>query len=114
MICLFGLSAGVQRNTNVYIEPSKRDWIAPRRAIFSSAHQPSSQGTFNQGGFNTSQWKKDSIPGRTIFRTILSHFVFPSTGQLSESISSSFKGQRESFYHPATNEINFKEIIPSL
>jgi len=57
MICLFGLSAGVQRNTNVYIEPSKRDWIAPRRAIFSSAHQPSSQGTFNQGGFNTSQWK---------------------------------------------------------
>jgi hypothetical protein len=58
MICLFGLSAGVQRNTNVYIEPSKRDWIAPRRAIFSSAHQPSSQGTFNQGGFNTSQWKK--------------------------------------------------------
>jgi len=57
---------------------------------------------------------KSSIPGRTIFRTILSHFVFPSTGQLSESISSSFKGQRESFYHPATNEINFKEIIPSL
>jgi hypothetical protein len=58
--------------------------------------------------------EKSSIPGRTIFRTILSHFVFPSTGQLSESISSSFKGQRENFYHPATNEINFKEIIPSL
>lgn len=33
---LFGLRAGVQRNTKVYIEPSNRDWIAPSSAIFSS------------------------------------------------------------------------------
>ena len=32
----FGLRAGVQRNTKVYIEPSNRDWIAPSNAIFSS------------------------------------------------------------------------------
>ena len=32
----FGLKAGVQRNTKVYIEPSKRDCIAPNNAIFSS------------------------------------------------------------------------------
>lgn len=32
----FGLRAGVQRKTNVYIDPSNRDWIAPSNAIFSS------------------------------------------------------------------------------
>jgi len=32
----FGLRAGVQRNTKVYIDPSKSDWIAPNSAIFSS------------------------------------------------------------------------------
>ena len=32
----FGLKAGVHRNTNVYIEPSNRDCIAPSKAIFSS------------------------------------------------------------------------------
>lgn len=31
-----GLKAGVQRNTKVYMEPSKRDCIAPSSAIFSS------------------------------------------------------------------------------
>lgn len=36
MLSSFGLRAGVHRNTNVYMEPSKSDWIAPRRAIFSS------------------------------------------------------------------------------
>lgn len=33
----FGLKAGVQRNTKVYIEPSNRDCMAPSKAIFSSA-----------------------------------------------------------------------------
>jgi hypothetical protein len=32
----FGLNAGVHRNTKVYIEPSKRDCMAPSNAIFSS------------------------------------------------------------------------------
>jgi hypothetical protein len=32
----FGLRAGVQRNTKVYIEPSNRDCMAPSNAIFSS------------------------------------------------------------------------------
>jgi hypothetical protein len=32
----FGLNAGVHRNTKVYIEPSKRDCMAPSKAIFSS------------------------------------------------------------------------------
>lgn len=32
----FGLKAGVQRNTKVYIEPSNRDCIAPSNTIFSS------------------------------------------------------------------------------
>ena len=32
----FGLKAGVQRNTKVYIEPSNSDCIAPNNAIFSS------------------------------------------------------------------------------
>lgn len=32
-----GLRAGVQRKTKVYMEPSNRDWMAPSRAIFSSA-----------------------------------------------------------------------------
>ena len=36
MSWLLGLRAGVQRNTNVYMDPSNRDWMAPRRAIFSS------------------------------------------------------------------------------
>lgn len=39
MSSLFGLRAGVQRNTKVYIEPSNRDWIAPSSAIFSSTHR---------------------------------------------------------------------------
>lgn len=33
----FGLKAGVQRNTKVYIDPSNRDCMAPSKAIFSSA-----------------------------------------------------------------------------
>jgi hypothetical protein len=33
----FGLRAGVHRKTNVYIEPSNNDCIAPSKAIFSSA-----------------------------------------------------------------------------
>lgn len=32
----FGLKAGVQRNTKVYIEPSNSDCMAPNNAIFSS------------------------------------------------------------------------------
>lgn len=32
----FGLNAGVHRKTNVYIEPSNNDCIAPSNAIFSS------------------------------------------------------------------------------
>ena len=32
----FGDRAGVHRKTNVYIEASNRDWIAPSNAIFSS------------------------------------------------------------------------------
>ena len=35
-----GLSAGVQRNTNVYMLPSNSDCIAPSSAIFSSARTP--------------------------------------------------------------------------
>jgi len=35
----FGLNAGVHRNTKVYIEPSKRDCMAPSKAIFSSEHK---------------------------------------------------------------------------
>lgn len=33
----FGLRAGVQRKTKVYIEPSNRDCMAPNSAILSSA-----------------------------------------------------------------------------
>lgn len=32
----FGLKAGVHRNTNVYMDPSNRDCMAPSSAIFSS------------------------------------------------------------------------------
>lgn len=32
----FGLKAGVQRNTKVYMDPSNRDCMAPSNAIFSS------------------------------------------------------------------------------
>jgi hypothetical protein len=32
----FGLNAGVHRKTNVYIEPSNNDCMAPSNAIFSS------------------------------------------------------------------------------
>lgn len=35
----FGLNAGVHRNTQVYMEPSNRDCMAPSNAIFSSETQ---------------------------------------------------------------------------
>lgn len=34
----FGLKAGVHKKTNVYIDPSNKDCIAPSSAIFSSDH----------------------------------------------------------------------------
>lgn len=44
-----GLRAGVHRKTKVYMEPSNSDWIAPRRAIFSSeiiSHKNSNDGSY--------------------------------------------------------------------
>jgi hypothetical protein len=37
MFSPLGLNAGVHRKTNVYMEPSNSDWMAPKSAIFSSA-----------------------------------------------------------------------------
>lgn len=121
-------SAGVQRSTNVYIKSSKRLLITPIRAIFSSAHRPSSQGTHSQG-FNTSQWKQFYPKGRVWFWIIMrvgdiniiwSTFGFPSTEQnYLKAFHLLLKGKKSTqrtfvTLQAWTYDINFKEILPSL